>query len=95
MPRYVTHDHIRLDSRVKGEYLYYYFMWVPKSEEELKKSLGDYHRDTYNYNIVWYMNQREYYSRAKDNIEMQKLNSWKGYDEYLFTEKNRNFPFYY
>lgn len=40
------------------------------------------------------MNEREYYSRSKDNIEMQKLNAWKDYEEYLFTEKNRNFPFY-
>lgn len=82
LPKHVTHNRISYD------------VWELKSKEELKLSIINYHSDNFRYNIYTNMNEREYYSRSKDNIEMQKLNAWKDYEEYLFTEKNRNFPFY-
>jgi len=95
IPRAITHDQIKIGEKLKGYFRLQYYMWVPKSGEDLEKAMQKWHSDSYTYNIYWYMNYREYYSRAKDNIEMQKLNAWKDYEEYLFTEKNRNFPYYY
>ena len=95
VPKYVTHKHTRIGIRLKSYYRYYIWEWIPLSKDKLKKALAKYHSDSYTYDRYNDLRSREYYSRAKDNIEMQKLNAWKDYEDYLFTEKNRNFPDYY
>ena len=101
VPDWVTHEYKTTKIRLKKYGYVYYSEWLPLPEEEQKKQIAKYHSDSGAYMgrywpvPKWYKRNREKYCRAKNRAELQRINSWKAYDEYVFNDKRFDYDYYW